>query len=341
MSQDDMNVANSDGATVRADINSQLGALVTNSSGATAPSTTFAFQTWADTANDLLKIRNAGNSAWINVYKLSTGGPEQGADIVSASALPVLADGLFNDVTGTTGITSINTLGVGVMKILQFDAAVTLTHHATNLVLPAGVNITTVAGQVLTFYEYAAGDWRLVSSSLPTAGKQTIPIPASSMRPTVSNGAAAITDAETTAGRPDITAFAFDASADEAVQFQIPMPKSWDLGTLTFDVQWASTATDTDGVAWALQLLYVPDNSTIDAAYGTAVVVTDDAQGAAEEQYQTAESAAVTAAGSPAAGGMLYGRLFRDVSDANDDMTEDALLQAIKLHITTKAENDT
>ncbi|MBT7930256.1 hypothetical protein HN682_10210 [Candidatus Peregrinibacteria bacterium] len=167
MSQDDMNVANSDGATVRADINSQLGAIVTSHSGATAPSTTFAFQLWADTANNLMKIRNTGNSAWIVLFKLSTGGFEQGADIASASALPVLADGLFNDVTGTTGVTSINTLGVGVMKILQHDAAVTYTHHPTNLVLPKGGDITTVAGQVLAFYEYATGDWRLVSSSIP------------------------------------------------------------------------------------------------------------------------------------------------------------------------------
>ena len=162
MSQDDMNVANADGATVRADINSQLGALVTHSSGATAPSTTFAFQTWADTANDLYKQRNAANSAWITLFKLSTGELIVGADVASASTLPVVADGRFADVTGTTGVTALSALGVGATKYLQHDGAVTYTHHATNLVLPAGRDITTVAGQVLGFYEYAAGDWRLI-----------------------------------------------------------------------------------------------------------------------------------------------------------------------------------
>ena len=62
MSQHDYNIANSDGATVRADINSALQALAECSSGATAPSTTFAYQWWADTGNDLLKQRNAANS---------------------------------------------------------------------------------------------------------------------------------------------------------------------------------------------------------------------------------------------------------------------------------------
>lgn len=71
MSQGDMVVDNDTGAATRADINVQFGALVSSNSGATAPSTTFAYQTWADTANDLMKIRNAANSAWITLYTLS------------------------------------------------------------------------------------------------------------------------------------------------------------------------------------------------------------------------------------------------------------------------------
>jgi hypothetical protein len=77
--QHDYNIANSDGATVRADINSALQSLAECSSGATAPSTTFAYQWWADTGNDLLKQRNAANSAWISILTLSTGVPFSGA----------------------------------------------------------------------------------------------------------------------------------------------------------------------------------------------------------------------------------------------------------------------
>ena len=43
MSQNDMTVDNSTGANVRADINSALQALATNSSGSSAHSTNFAF----------------------------------------------------------------------------------------------------------------------------------------------------------------------------------------------------------------------------------------------------------------------------------------------------------
>ena len=71
MAQDDYTIANSDGATVRADINNHLEAIVTNNSGATAPSTTFAFQWWADTTNGLLKIRNSANTSWVTVGTLA------------------------------------------------------------------------------------------------------------------------------------------------------------------------------------------------------------------------------------------------------------------------------
>lgn len=73
MSQHDYNIANQSGATTRADLNTLFQAIAGNNSGATAPSTTFAFQWWADTATDILKQRNAANTAWISVMKMSTG----------------------------------------------------------------------------------------------------------------------------------------------------------------------------------------------------------------------------------------------------------------------------
>lgn len=72
MAQHDMTISNADGATVRADINSALEGLTTCQSGASAPSPMFAFQLWADTANTLLKQRNAANTAWITIGPLDT-----------------------------------------------------------------------------------------------------------------------------------------------------------------------------------------------------------------------------------------------------------------------------
>ena len=165
-------------------------------------------------------------------------------------------------------------------------------------------------------------------------GKQSMWIPAAAMYPTASNGCAAIAAAETTAGRPDMYVLDFDASSDENAQFSVAMPSYWNEGTVTFQVYWTTAATDTDGVAWALSGVACSDNDTIDVAFGTAVVVTDDALGAAEDLCVTAESGAVTLAGSPAAGDLAYFNILRDVSDGNDDMAEDARLIGVKLFYT-------
>jgi hypothetical protein len=165
-------------------------------------------------------------------------------------------------------------------------------------------------------------------------GKQSMWIPATAMYPTNTGGCAAIALTETTAGRPDMYTLDFDASSDENAQFSVAMPSFWNEGTITYQVYWTTTATDTDGVAWSLSGVACSDNDTIDVAFGTAVVVTDDALGAAEDLCVTAESGAVTLGGSPAAGDLAYFNIERDVSDANDDMTEDAKLIGIKIFYT-------
>ena len=88
----------------------------------------------------------------------------KGADVASATALPILTDGNYFDVTGTTAITSINTTGkIGTVIKLHFDGILTLTHSAVDLILPSGANITTAAGDEAEFVEYASGDFRCTS----------------------------------------------------------------------------------------------------------------------------------------------------------------------------------
>lgn len=86
----------------------------------------------------------------------------KGADVASANALTLGTDGNYFDITGTTAVTSIGTLGVGTWVKLHFDGALTFTHHATDLILPGGVSITTAAGDEAELVEYATGDWRCV-----------------------------------------------------------------------------------------------------------------------------------------------------------------------------------
>jgi hypothetical protein len=67
MSQHDMNIENQGFPAFRSDLNNALAALASTSAGATAPSTTFAQQLWYDSTNNLLKMRNTDNDAWITL----------------------------------------------------------------------------------------------------------------------------------------------------------------------------------------------------------------------------------------------------------------------------------
>ena len=169
-----------------------------------------------------------------------------------------------------------------------------------------------------------------------TVGKESIWVPSNAMTPTTTNGAERAS-VETTATRPDMQVLDFDKDADEYAQFSIAFPKSWNLGTVTFQAFWSGIAATTD-VDWGVQAVAMNDNQTIDVAFGTAVVVTDNAQGAVEELLVSAESGAITIAGTPADNDLTYFQIYRDVS--GDAMAGDARLHGVKIFYTTDAAND-
>jgi hypothetical protein len=70
LSQHDLTIANQGFPAFRSDLNDALQALGSQSSGATAPSTTFANMIWYDTANNIVKMRNEDNDAWISLFTL-------------------------------------------------------------------------------------------------------------------------------------------------------------------------------------------------------------------------------------------------------------------------------
>jgi len=192
-----------------------------------------------------------------------------------------------------------------------------------------------------TVSKSAGGDFNsdITSGGNPVkvAGKESMWIPSLAMKPTTSNGCSLITSVETTSGRPDMIVFDFDKDSDEFAQFAIAFPKSWDAGTVTFQFYWSGIAATTN-VTMTLQGVSFADNDSIDTAYGTAVAVTDAAQGAVEELLVSAESGAITIAGSPGENELTYFRIGRDVSE--DNMAGDCRLHGIKLFFNTDTKND-
>ena len=67
MAQHDYVIDNQTFPNTRTDINNVLQAIVSANSGGSQPSTMYAYQLWYDSGNNILKIRNADNDAFITL----------------------------------------------------------------------------------------------------------------------------------------------------------------------------------------------------------------------------------------------------------------------------------
>ena len=158
------------------------------------------------------------------------------------------------------------------------------------------------------------------------------------MYPNTTNGCADIAQTELSNG-PELKTLDFDKDSDEFAQFAVAFPKSWNEGTVTFQAFFTAASTDTGTTSWALQGVALADNGDLNTAFGTAVAPTAKAMsGTSNDLAVTAESGAVTIAGSPSTDEYVFFQIFRDVSA--DDLNADAKLLGIKLFFTTDAAND-
>ena len=171
-------------------------------------------------------------------------------------------------------------------------------------------------------------------------GKHTIWVPAGAMTSDVSNSPSGPIVVGLTANVPDITVLDFDGVAADIVSFPVAFPKSWNAGTITFKVFWTVDAIVTTSVSWKMGSVSYADGDSF-AVQGTRVEVVDTALGTAVHRVHiSAESSAVTIAGSPGDNEITYFRLERDPADASDTMTQDARLLGIQLFYTINSADD-
>lgn len=132
-----------------ADVKSSLNDWSTTASS-NSPSGSTSIGTGLD---DNLREIQAAVRAWL---------ANKGSDLASAATVDLGATaGSCHDVTGTTTITSLGSTGTaGLVKVLKFEGALTLTHNATSLILPGGANITTADGDMAQFTCEGSGNWR-------------------------------------------------------------------------------------------------------------------------------------------------------------------------------------
>ncbi len=200
-----------------------------------------------------------------------------------------------------------------------------------------GNSAETINGQTtVSFGKYGGGlfittatEWLFFPSSV---GRQTVWIPAGAMKQATTSGPAAA-DAEASSNKQNYIRLDFDKDADEFAHFSAAMPKSWNLGTVKAAFLWTAPS-GSGNVVWGLQAVAVSDDDPIDAAWGTAQTVTD-ALTATGDLMRTAETGAITIAGTPAAGDLGFFRVYRDADNGSDSFNADAGLVGVCLFFDT------
>jgi len=277
----------------------------------------------------------------------------------AAANISITADGTFT-ATGTTitldsaGDIILDADGADVIFKDGGTAIGTITNASSDLVIKSNVQDKDILLKgddggaeitALTLDMSAAGAAAFNSSitsggaAVKVAGKETMFVPAVAMYPSTTNPCSDVEQVETTALRPDLKVLDFAADADDFAQFAIAMPKSWNEGTITFQPFWTVTGTNTGTVAWQLAGVAITNDESINTAFGTQVATTALAfSGTSNDLMVSAESGAVTIAGSPAANDMCFFQINRDTSA--DDQTGAARLLGVKMFFTTDAAND-
>lgn len=302
--------------------------------GATPPVVAGHLAVFADAGGAILEDGGAVPTADTNRTYIGTTIGGTGDAVTVSVAVPSAGFSLSNRVivvlvptAANTGPTTLNFLSTGVKNVLK----------------PSGAGLIACAGgefqigiPIMAYYD---GTQYCLMSPTAQPGKQTVSIPAGSMRSRTTNGPAS-GSVETATNKVMIISLDFDPTTQEFAQFRIAMPKGWNESTVTYMAKWSHAATTTNfGVAWQLAAVAVGDDDTQEVAFGSAIVVTDTG-GTTDDEYTTAESAALTIAGSPQNNDDVIFQVARVPANGSDTMAIDARLQAIQVFYTTNNVTD-
>jgi hypothetical protein len=172
-------------------------------------------------------------------------------------------------------------------------------------------------------------------TTLNVCGKHAWPISIGAIYPAITSGAT-ITQVESTTNKNNYRGYSFVNGSLNYVHCRIPMPKSWNQSTITAQFYFKTTAT-TGNVTFQIQAVLRNAGDAEDLAFGTNVTVTTTVGGTAQVENISAETSAMTVAGTPANGSDIEFRISRS---AGDTAAAAAVLTGLVLFITTNAGND-
>ena len=155
MAQHDYIISNQTFPSYRNDHNNSLTAIVGKNSGSSEPSTKYAYQWWYDSSNNILKIRNSDNDAWINFatfdqtndrFSLSV----HDLTVTGSGVIPAGTVMLFQQTSAPTGFTKITTQNNKALRVVSGSASTGGSNSFTNSLNSSKTVSGTTGGTAVT-----------------------------------------------------------------------------------------------------------------------------------------------------------------------------------------------
>ena len=155
------------------------------------------------------------------------------------------------------------------------------------------------------------------------------------MIPAETNGAQALTEQMHATNFTTMDYMAFDKDTEEFADFKLVMPEQYDNGTVKVKFYWKPADAESGvSVVWGVKAYAATDSDALTGAsgvWGTEVTIEDASLNTNDDLHISSATAAVTIAGTPAEGKLVFFRVARKVADGNDDYADDAHLLGINV----------
>ena len=174
---------------------------------------------------------------------------------------------------------------------------------------------------------------------------RTIYVDAGGMVPAVTNGAQAVTEEMHATNFTTMDYLAFDKATEEYADFKLVMPEQYDNGTVKVKFYWKPSDAETDvSVIWGIKAYAATEDGTLaggSGVWGTAQEIesTDHSTGnlVDDDLYISSATPAMTIAGTPAEGKLVFFRVYRKAADGTDDYDADAHLLGVNIQYREQA----
>jgi hypothetical protein len=151
--------------------------------------------------------------------------------------------------------------------------------------------------------------------------------------PSITAGSASPIQTQTGTNTINYYYAAFVDGSTTSLNWALAMPSDYNGGTVTATFYWLAATVSTNSVVWGMNGRSFGDNEAIDQALGTVQTVTDANNGSNVVNISAA-TAAITLAGTPAAGEYVQFEAERQGGAGGDTLAVDANLLQVRITYT-------